>query len=67
MPDRELEILRLIGDGHTSRQIAERLGLSIKAIDAHRENIKVKLNLRNVNELIRYAATWNLRLSEKQA
>ena len=61
LSDREIEVLRMIGDGLTSREIAERLGLSIKTVDTHRENIKVKLKLRNANELIRYAVTWNLR------
>lgn len=61
LSDRELGVLRLIGDGLTSRQIAKQLGLSIKTVDTHREHIKAKLKLRNASELIRYAVTWNLK------
>jgi len=55
---REFEVLRLIGFGFGSRQIAEKLNRSIKTIDAHRANIKEKLGLKTAIELIRYAAFW---------
>lgn len=55
LSDRELETLRLIGLGHSSREIAAQLHLSIKTVDNYKERIKRKLNLRNANELARYA------------
>lgn len=55
LSDRELEVLQLIGLGMGTRQIAQRLHLSIKTIESHREHLKTKLNLRTGGELIRYA------------
>jgi DNA-binding CsgD family transcriptional regulator len=55
-----LEVLSLIGRGLSSRQIAEMLHLSVKTIDTYREHIKSKLDLKNANELVRYAVAWTL-------
>lgn len=55
LSDRELETFRLIGMGRTSREIAEQLHLSIKTVDNYKERIKHKLDLRNGQELARYA------------
>jgi len=55
LTDRELEIFRLIGEGTTVREIAEKLFLSTKTVEAHREHIKQKLNLKSSAELLRYA------------
>jgi len=55
LTDRELEIFRLIGGGATVREIAEKLFLSTKTVEAHREHIKQKLNLKSSAELLRYA------------
>jgi len=52
---REREVLRLIGQGATSKEIAERLGISPKTAQVHRENLKQKLNLRTTADLVRYA------------
>jgi DNA-binding NarL/FixJ family response regulator len=52
---REQEILRLIADGHTGRDIAARLVISPKTVERHRENLFAKLGLRNRVELTRYA------------
>jgi two-component system, NarL family, response regulator NreC len=52
---RELEILKLIADGRSMKEIAAQLGLSVKTIEAHRQNIMEKLNLRSIAELIKYA------------
>jgi DNA-binding NarL/FixJ family response regulator len=60
LSDRELEVLGLIGQGLSSRQMAHRLHLSVKTIDTYREHIKTKLHLKTANELIRYAVTWSL-------
>ena len=52
---RELEVLALIAEGRTNREIAETLVISPKTVDRHRENIMTKLNLHNRVELVRYA------------
>ncbi|WKJ91224.1 LuxR C-terminal-related transcriptional regulator [Methylomonas montana] len=56
--NREFEVLRLIGFGFGTRQIAEKLKRSVKTIEAHRANIKEKLGLKTGTELIRYAIMW---------
>jgi DNA-binding CsgD family transcriptional regulator len=58
LTDREIEVLGLLGRGFSSNEIAARLHRSIKTIDAHRENIKKKLALKNANELLCYAVCW---------
>ncbi len=60
LTDRELEILRMIGEGLTSGVIAEKLHLSTHTIDTHRENIKRKLGAKNAAELSRQAVQWVL-------
>ncbi len=55
LSDRELEVLKLIGDGLGTRKIAEQLQLSIKTVETYRAHIKRKLDLRNGLELIRRA------------
>jgi DNA-binding NarL/FixJ family response regulator len=58
LTDRELEILRLIGEGKEGQDIASHLHLSIKTVDTHRAHIREKLGLKNTTELIHYAARW---------
>ena len=58
LTDREFEIFEMLGQGLGSRRIAERLGLSIKTVDSHRENIKKKLKLSGAAELLRHAIQW---------
>jgi DNA-binding NarL/FixJ family response regulator len=62
LTDRELEIFRLIGQGVSTKAIARRLSLSRHTIDAHRENIKRKLQLKNGSELNRAAIEWVLNI-----
>jgi two-component system response regulator NreC len=52
---REREVLQLIGEGHTNRGIAERLFISVKTVEAHKEHIIQKVGARGSAELIRYA------------
>jgi DNA-binding NarL/FixJ family response regulator len=52
---RELEILKLIAEGHTSEEIAGMLFISKKTVDRHRANVLEKLGMRNRVELTRYA------------
>jgi DNA-binding NarL/FixJ family response regulator len=54
----EFEVLHLIGSGHSSREIAKLLSRSIKTIEVHRSNIRIKLHLKDGAELIRYATHW---------
>jgi len=58
LSDREMEVFQLIGQGYSTRQIAERLNLSSKTIDSYREHLKLKLNLTTGAELVRYAIQW---------
>ena len=52
---REREIIQLIAEGHSSKQTAAVLAVSVKTVDAHRANIMRKLRLRSVTDLVRYA------------
>ncbi len=55
LSDRELQVLQLIGEGMTNRQVAAVLHISQRTVDAHREHIKAKLRLSSGAELLRYA------------
>lgn len=55
LSDRELEVFRLIGDGRSTRQIAEKLHLSIKTVETYQAHIKEKLSLRSGRELVQHA------------
>ncbi len=57
---REREVLKLIGEGYTSREIAEILFLSINTVERHRTNIMNKLGLHNKSQLIRFAVRKGL-------
>jgi DNA-binding NarL/FixJ family response regulator len=58
LTDREFEILQLIGQGKSTRDIATQLSLSPKTVDVHRSHLKEKLDLKDVTALIRYAVRW---------
>lgn len=58
LSDKELEVMRLIGKGLRTCDIAIELHRSVKTVEAHRANIKEKLNLKNATELIRFAVQW---------
>jgi DNA-binding NarL/FixJ family response regulator len=55
LTDREFEILELLGQGKTNREIAGNLNLSPKTVETHRVNIRHKLHIKSTPELIRYA------------
>jgi DNA-binding NarL/FixJ family response regulator len=57
---REREVLRLIGEGAAAKEIAQRLGISPKTVQAHRENLKQKLNLHSTAAMVRYAIKHKL-------
>ncbi len=56
---RELEVFEMTGKGLGTREIADRLGLSIKTVESYRARIKMKLNLTNAAELVQHAVQWS--------
>lgn len=60
LSDRELEVFRLIGEGHVTRRIAEQLHLSVKTVESYQAHIKEKLALKNGRELVQRAIQWNI-------
>lgn len=58
LSDRELEVFELTGRGYGTRDIAERLHLSVKTVESYRARIKVKLNLGSAAELMQHAVQW---------
>ena len=55
LSDRELEILRFLGKGFTTAEVAKELGISGKTVESHRGNLRRKLNLRSGSDLLRFA------------
>jgi DNA-binding NarL/FixJ family response regulator len=58
LSDREMHIFQLLGSGLGTREIAQSLGLSVKTVESHRENIKHKLRLSSSAQLCERAAKW---------
>jgi DNA-binding NarL/FixJ family response regulator len=58
LSDRELEVLRLLGKGLGTRDIARTLHLSVKTIETHRAHIKEKLGFKEAAEMVRFAIDW---------
>ena len=58
LTDREFEVYQLIGKGLNTKQIADSLHVSPKTVEVHRKNIKAKLKVGNMAELIRHAVRW---------
>lgn len=55
---RELEVFSMIADGMVVSQIASRLGISVKTVESHRENIKNKLGCNNATQVVAAAVRW---------
>jgi len=55
LPERELQLLRLICDGHRTKEIAAQMGLSPKSVETYRMRLMTKLSCRSTAELVRYA------------
>jgi len=55
LTDREREVLRLLADGYSSKDLALRLQLSVKTVDAHKYNLMRKLDIHNRADLVKYA------------
>jgi two-component system response regulator NreC len=66
LSEREREILRLLAEGHTNAEIAQKLNLSVKTVETYRTRIMEKLHLRTRAELVRYALRKGL-ISEENA
>lgn len=62
---REVEVLRLIAQGYTNRQVAAALNLSVRTVETHRSNIMDKLNLRSRVDLVQFAARHGIIKMEK--
>ena len=60
LSDREKEVLQLIAEGKSTKEIASALNLSIKTIESHRKNIMTKLNIHTIPELTKYAVRMGL-------
>jgi len=57
---REMEVVRLLAQGHSNKEISSILGISIKTVETYRFRIKTKLNIKTVAELVHYAIRHNI-------
>jgi len=55
LTDREREVLQLIAEGYTNREVAKSLFISVKTVEAHRAHIMQKLNIHEIAKLVKYA------------
>ncbi len=55
LTERQIEVLKLVTEGHRTREVAKRLGLSIKTVESHRSEIMKRLHIHDVVSLVRYA------------
>ncbi len=60
LTDREREVLQLVAEGNTTKQIAEDLHVSVKTVESHRQNLMDKLEIRSIAELTKYAVREGL-------
>jgi DNA-binding NarL/FixJ family response regulator len=60
LTDREREVLQLVAEGNTTKQIAEELHVSVKTVESHRQNMMDKLEIRSIAELTKYAVREGL-------
>jgi hypothetical protein len=60
LTDRQIEVLRMVSEGHRTREIAKRLGLSIKTIESHRSEIMKRMRIHDVVSLVRYSVRVGL-------
>ncbi len=64
LTDREREVLQLLAEGFTTKEVATRLGLSLKTVGTHREHLMAKLDIHNIAGLTKYAIREGLTSSE---
>ena len=55
LTDREKQVLKLVAEGHSNKEVADLLGISVKTAMTHREHVMEKLALHSRTELIRFA------------
>ncbi len=60
LTNREREVLQLIAEGKTNKEVAAKLNLSVYTVDSHRGKIMEKLNLHSTGELVRFALKHGL-------
>ena len=60
LSDREFEVFQFIGDGRTTKEIAEILNLSVKTVETYKSHIKSKLEIKDSTDLIRRAVEWKV-------
>lgn len=60
LTERELEVLKLFAESHTNGEIADKLFISVRTVESHKNNIMHKANLRNTVDLIKFAIKNNL-------
>jgi two-component system, NarL family, response regulator NreC len=60
LSEREVEVLRLLAQGHTNQEVADRLAVSIKTVETHRKRLSDKLGLKSRAELFRFAVEARL-------
>jgi len=65
LSERELQVLRQIAEGFSSKEIGERLNVSVKTVETYRARIAEKLNLRTRNEMVRYCLEMGLLSAER--
>ena len=63
LSDRERQVVQLIAEGKTTKEIAGLLGISVRTAEAHRANIKHKLGFGSLSDLVRYAIRNRITLS----
>jgi DNA-binding NarL/FixJ family response regulator len=66
LTDREQEVFRLLGEGHSVEEIQDELGLTRKTIETYRRRAKEKLNLESVPALVQYAVQWTQATAEEE-
>jgi DNA-binding NarL/FixJ family response regulator len=64
LSNRQLEVLKLVAEGHTTREIAQQLSLSAKTVDTHRGEAMKRLGIHDVTALVRYAIRVGIVSSE---
>ncbi len=60
MTPRETDVLQMVGEGYSSKEIAQAFGLSVRTIDGHRSNIMRKLKIRGATDMTRLAVKLEL-------
>ena len=58
LSDRELEVVTLIGSGLATREVADRLRMSVKTVETHRAHIKTKVDLTTATQLVQFCVRW---------